>query len=111
MGYQNSYGLGISGVYSSVRNIGGCKNVVGKIFDHYWDKEKLQFINNLSFSFHVVRDNISAIKCYTKFGFVEKFDPKAFNNFQPMILTKEAYVEKYLLPQTEINLQNRLKHK
>jgi hypothetical protein len=103
--------LYISDVYSLVENIGGCTKVIENLLNFLWDKQKLQFKDNLNVTLGVAKINKYAIKCYTKFGFVEKFDPKAFNNFQPMILTKEAYVEKYLLPQTEINLQNRLKHK
>lgn len=118
MGYQNSYGLGISGVYSSVRNIGGCKNVVEKIFDHYWDKEKLQFINDLSFSFNVVQDNIPAIKCYTKFGCISDPNWSGLTKNEEgikvpayrMILTKELYAEKYLLPEAERKLAARQKY-
>jgi hypothetical protein len=108
---QYSDTLYISDVYSSIENIGGCSKVMENLLKFLWDKQKLQFKDNLNVTLGVAKINKYAIKCYTKFGFVEKFDPKAFNNFQPMILTKEAYIEKYLLPQTEKKLQARQNYK
>jgi cytidine deaminase len=94
----------ISDTYSSVENIGGCTKVIANLLNFLWDKQKLQFKDNLNVQLGVAKINTYAIKCYTKFGFVEKLNTKLNTNSQSMILTKEAYAEKYLLPLYENKL-------
>ena len=101
----------ISDTYSSIENIGGCTKVIANLLNFLWDKQKLQFKDNLNVQLAVAKINTYAIKCYTKFGFVEKLNTKLNTNSQSMILTKESYAETYLLPQTEKKLQERLKKK
>lgn len=99
----------ISHVRSKIK--GGCTNIVSKLIESWWDKQNLKFFpteldNNPSIKLHVQEANLSAVGCYTKFGF--KMTNEILNGETVMILTKEAYVEKYLLPQTIKTLQNRL---
>jgi hypothetical protein len=63
----------------------------------------------------VTYDNMSAINCYKYFGFTDVINSETIvknffgeeERFFKMILTKEAYIEKYLLPLYE----NKLKEK
>ena len=55
---------------------------------------------------YVFKNNDGAIGCYKKCGF-EKIGETLWSH--KMIVTKERYIEKYLLPLTEKKLQERLK--
>jgi hypothetical protein len=98
--------LYISDVYSRVSKKGGCTYVIKNLLNYWWDKQKLQFKNDSTVNLGIKENNIAAIKCYSKFGFI--IIPNKFSIIkdvngkeitrQYMILTKEAYVEKYLLP-------------
>jgi hypothetical protein len=99
----------ISHVRSNIK--GGCTNIISKLINSYWDKQNLKFLpteldNDPPIKLHVIEKNLSAVGCYTKFGF--KMTDEILNGETVMILTKEAYVEKYLLPQTIKILQNKI---
>ena len=89
----------ISHVRSNIK--GGCTNIISKLINSYWDKQNLKFLptelnNDPPIKLHVDEKNLSAVGCYTKFGF--KMTDEILNGETIMILTKEAYGEKYLLP-------------
>ena len=104
---ENNYAI------KHVRSImkGACTKIVQNLVNSYWDSKKLQFYpfesnNDPLIQLYVLKINDGAIGCYKKCGF-QSVDSPTIN--MKMILTKEKYVEKYLLPQTEKILQNRLK--
>jgi len=101
----------ISRVRSNIK--GGCTNIISKLIDSWWDKQNLKFFstelnNDSCIKLHVQDNNLSAIGCYKKFGF--KMTDEILNGETIMILTKEAYVEKYLLPKTEQKLEIKKTH-
>jgi len=109
VGWQKKDHLTIADVFTSpsYRGKGLCKAVIQTLlrsFFYYCDGGK--FKNNLSFEIGVTHDNISAIKCYEYFGFTtipnsEYYVKTALGEEVKrikMILTKEAYIEKFLLP-------------
>ena len=111
--------LTISDVFTSpsFRGRGGCKAVIGALLQSYFTYQNGgQFKNNLSFKLGVTHDNISAIKCYEYFGFTKISDSEYYAKTAlgeevkriKMILTKEAYVKKYLLPLYEDKLNKRI---
>jgi ribosomal protein S18 acetylase RimI-like enzyme len=111
--------LTITGVFTtpSYRGRGGCKAVIGALLQTYFTYQNGgQFKNNLSFRLGVTHDNISAIKCYEYFGFTivpnsEYYAKTALGEEIKrikMILTKERYTEKYLLPLYEDKLNKRI---
>jgi hypothetical protein len=100
--------LYISHVRSNIK--GGCTKVIDKLINSWWDNDKLKFIsyesNNDPFlMLHVLPHNESGIGCYKKFGF--RLTDEILRGEQVMILTKEVYVEKYLLPLTEKKLNEK----
>ena len=119
VGWEDKNYLSITDVFSSIsyRGKGGCKSVVGALLKYWWYKYKIQFKNDFSIKLGVTNDNIPAIKCYEYFGFTKI--PNSISETKNslgekvirihMILTKESYAEKYLLPHTEKILQSRLK--
>ena len=115
MGTEYKDDLYISNVYSSVERIGGCTKVIGNLLNYWWDKEKLQFKNNLPVSLGVYDGNIAAIKCYEKYGFKKIFralvkDPLGNDLVRiKMLLKKGSYAKNYLLPQYTQKLIERQK--
>lgn len=88
----------ISHVRSNIKV--GCSNVISKLIDSWWDKRKISFYSIDSIEYpliklHVDEKNLSAVGCYKKFGF--KMTTEILKGDTVMELTKEAYVEKYLL--------------
>jgi ribosomal protein S18 acetylase RimI-like enzyme len=127
VGWEKKDHLTISDVFTlpSYRGKGLCKAVIGALLQTYFTYQNGgQFKNNLSFEFGVTHDNISAIKCYEYFGFTKISDSEYYAKTAlgeevkriKMILTREAYIEKYLLPKKlnqlktkqieNINIQN-----
>jgi ribosomal protein S18 acetylase RimI-like enzyme/cytidine deaminase len=105
---ENNYAI------KHVRSImkGACTKIVQNLVNSYWDTKKLQFIpfdtnNDPSFQLYVLKINDGAIGCYKKCGF-EKVDSPTIN--MKMILTKEKYIEKYILPKTEQKLETKKSH-
>jgi ribosomal protein S18 acetylase RimI-like enzyme len=109
VGWEKKDHLTISDVFTlpSYRGKGLCKAVIQTLlrsFFYYCDGGK--FKNNLSFEMGVTHDNISAIKCYEYFGFTKIPDSEYYAKTAlgeevkriKMILTKKAYIEKFLLP-------------
>jgi cytidine deaminase len=101
----------ISHVRSKIK--GGCTNIISKLIDSWWDKQKLKFLpteldNDPPIKLHVIEKNLSAIGCYKKFGF--KISDEILNGETVMILTKDAYAEKYLLPLYESKLEAKKIH-
>ena len=109
--------LYITNVFTSEshRGKGGCKAVIKSLLIHWYTYTSNGFINDLSVMLSVTYDNISAINCYKYFGFTDIPNSKTIATTAigeeetriKMILTKEAYIEKYLLPLYE----NKLKEK
>ena len=118
-GWKDKDYLSITDVFTSIlhRGKGLCKSVVGSLLKYWWDNSKLQFKNDFSIKLGVTNNNIAAIKCYKHFGFMERPNSvsETINSLgeniirMGMILTKESYAEKYLLPLIEKKLQERLK--
>jgi hypothetical protein len=89
---------------------GGCTKIIHNLINLWWDKEKLKFIptesnNNPFIKLHVLEDNEPAKGCYKKFGF--KMNGESLRNEKVMILTKESYIEHYLLPHYTNKLEAR----
>ena len=120
-GWKRKDHLTIADVFTSInyRGKGGCRSVIGALLNYWWDKKKLQFKDDLSIEFGVTHDNISAIKCYQYFGFIEIPDSYTYAKTAlgedvkriKMILTKESYAKTYLLQIYKNKLQSRLNHK
>ena len=90
---------------------GGCTILVSKLLNSWWDSKNLKFLPINSFydptvKLHVDPTNEPAIGCYKKFGF--KMTDESWKGEYVMILTKESYAEKYLLPLYNKKLQGRL---
>jgi hypothetical protein len=98
IGWQLEY-LFISHVRSSAP--GGCTKVIDKLLNFWWNIQNLEFINNYNIVLEVLIDNISAIKCYEKFGFINSHLKPESKLGEPeskyMVLTKKEYIQKYLL--------------
>jgi len=119
VGWEDKDCLSITDVFTSAthRGKGLCKSVVGALLDNWW--EKSQFKNNFSIKLGVTNDNVAAIKCYKHFGFTEipNSESETTNSLGEniiriqMILTKESYAEKYLLPIKVNNLKTLQKTK
>ena len=100
--------LYITNVFTSEshRGKGGCRAVIKSLLKHWYTYTSDGFINDLSVMLSVTYDNIAAINCYKYFGFTEVMDSETTikdffgkeERLFKMILTKEAYIEKYLLP-------------
>jgi predicted GNAT family acetyltransferase len=109
--------LYITNVFTSElhRSKGGCKAVIKSMLRNWYSYTSNGFINDLSVMLSVTFDNMSAINCYKYFGFTDVINSETIvknffgkeERFFKMILTKEAYIEKYLLPLYE----NKLKEK
>jgi cytidine deaminase len=122
VGWAKKDYLTISDVFTlpDYRGKGLCKAVIGTLLRSFFTYiNGGQFKNNLSFEFGVTHDNIAAIKCYEYFGFTIVPDSYTYAKTSlgeevkriKMILTKEAYVEKYLLPKIEQKLESKKLHK
>jgi hypothetical protein len=103
---ENNYAI------KHVRSImkGACTKTIQNLVNSYWNIKNLQFYpfennDDPSFQLYVLKINDGAIGCYKKCGF-EKVESPTIN--MKMILTKERYIEKYILPKTEKILQHRL---
>jgi cytidine deaminase len=101
----------ISNVRSNIK--GGCTNIISKLIDSWWDKKNLKFLptdsnNDPPIKLHVQEKNLAAVGCYKKFGF--KMTDEVLKGETVMILTKEAYAEKYLLPKIEQKLDAKKTH-
>jgi len=109
--------LYITNVFTSElnRGKGGCKAVIKSLLKHWYNYLTDGFINDLPVILGVTYDNMPAINCYKYFGFNDIPNSKTIATTAigeevtriKMILTKEAYIEKYLLPLYE----NKLKEK
>lgn len=90
----------ISHVRSNIK--GGCTQIINKLVRSYWDQDRQKFISfnsieNPIIKLHVLKDNIPAKKCYSKFGFIEIDDQTILTNKSligniTMILTNDAYI-------------------
>jgi len=90
---------------------GGCTSVISKLLDSWWDNKNLKFssfnsINDPPVKLHVLPDNLPAIGCYKKFGFV--MTEESLKGEYLMILTKESYAKNYLIPLLENKLKNKI---
>jgi len=109
--------LYITNVFTSesYRGKGGCKAVIKSLLRHWYTYTSDGFINDLSVMLSVDYDNMHAINCYKYFGFTDIPNSQTIATTAigeevtsiKMILIKEAYIEKYLLPLYE----NKLKEK
>ena len=101
----------ISNVRSNIK--GGCTNIISKLIDSWWDKENLKFFptdsnNDPPIKLHVQEKNLAAVGCYKKFGF--KMTDEVLKGDTVMILTKEDYAEKFLLPLYKNKLEAKKTH-
>jgi len=105
---ENNYAI------KHVRSImkGACTKIIQNLIKSYWDTKNLKFFpfetnDDPIIQLYVLKINDGAIGCYKKCGF-QQVDSPSIN--QKMILTKETYVEKYLLPIYENKLNKRMNH-